>query len=260
MQSSASEVNPTYSEPVGANAQASSPENSFATGLFEQLPPRYDRLAEVLSFGQNARWRRELVDHIAPAHPSRILDVASGTAGVAIQMARRTSGEVVGIDISEAMLSRGRERVAAASLGDRITLRAGRAEALPYDDATFDAVSFTYLLRYVADIDQTVAELARVLKPGGVMASLDFFVPPRIPWLVAWRLYTRVGLPAAGLVTGGPAWWRVGRFLGPNIESHYSRHPLPRIVETWVKAGMVDVQSRVMSVGGGMVMWGTKRA
>ena len=253
-------VNPTYSDDVGAHAQASSPENSFATGLFEELPARYDSLAEVLSFGQNARWRRELVDHVALAHPSRILDVASGTAGVAIQMARRTGAEVVGIDISEAMLSRGQERVAAARLSDRITLRVGRAEALPFYDATFDAVSFTYLLRYVADIDQTVGELARVLKPGGVMASLDFFVPPRIPWLLAWRLYTRVGLPAAGLVAGGPAWWRVGRFLGPNIESHYMRHPLPQIVEAWQKVGMADVHSRAMSVGGGLVMWGTKHA
>ena len=251
---------PTYPEPVGTLPQVSSPENSFATGLFEGLPRRYDLLAELLSFGQNGRWRRELVDHIVPAHPRRVLDVATGTAGVALELARRTEAEVIGVDISQAMLQSGRERVAAAGLGGRITLEEGRAEHLPFADATFDALSFTYLLRYVADPDATMRELARVVRPGGVMASLDFFVPSRVAWRAAWRLYTRTALPPLGLVLGGPAWWTVGRFLGPNIEQHYGRWPLARIVEAWEKARMEAVCSCVMSVGGGLVMWGTKGA
>jgi demethylmenaquinone methyltransferase/2-methoxy-6-polyprenyl-1,4-benzoquinol methylase len=253
-------ADPTYSEAMRAHAPASSPENAFAKGLFEGLPRRYDALAELLSFGQNARWRRELVGRIAAAGPRRILDVATGTAGVAMELARRTEAEVIGVDISEPMLARGRRRVSAAGLADRIKLEPGRAEAIRQDDASFDAVSFTYLLRYVADPDATMRELVRVLRPGGVMASLDFFVPPAAGWRLGWRLYTRVGLPAMGLLTGGPSWWRVGRFLGPNIEGHYRRWPLPRIVAAWEKAGMEGVRSRVMSVGGGVVMWGTKRA
>jgi demethylmenaquinone methyltransferase / 2-methoxy-6-polyprenyl-1,4-benzoquinol methylase len=252
-------TNPTYSELMAAQAAAPSPENAFATDLFLRLPARYDLLAELLSFRQNARWRHELVDHIAEARPHRILDVATGTAGVAIELARRTEAEIVGVDLSEAMLGRGRERVAAAGLTPRITLEAGRAESLRFDNESFDAVSFTYLLRYVADPDTTMRELARVLRPGGVIASLDFFVPPQTAWLAAWRLYTRVGLPAVGWMSGGGAWARVGRFLGPNIEAHYSRWPLPRIAEAWAAAGLVNVQWRVMSLGGGLVMWGTKK-
>jgi demethylmenaquinone methyltransferase / 2-methoxy-6-polyprenyl-1,4-benzoquinol methylase len=252
-------TNPTYSEGMAAHAAAPSPENAFATDLFLGLPARYDLLAELLSFRQNARWRHELVDHIAEAGPHRILDVATGTAGVAIELARRTGAEIVGVDLSEAMLVRGRQRVAAAGLEPRITLETGRAEGLRFESESFDAVSFTYLLRYVADPDATMRELARVLRPGGVMASLDFFVPPQAAWLSAWRLYTRVGLPAFGWMSGGGAWARVGRFLGPNIEAHYSRWPLSRIAEAWGAAGLVNVGWRVMSLGGGLVMWGTKK-
>jgi demethylmenaquinone methyltransferase / 2-methoxy-6-polyprenyl-1,4-benzoquinol methylase len=244
---------------MAAEAAAPSPENAFATDLFERLPKRYDLLAELLSFGQNARWRHELVDHVAAGDPRRILDVATGTAGVAIELARRTSGEVVGVDISEPMLRRGRERVTAAGLDGKVVLETGRAEQLRFEGGAFDAVSFTYVLRYVADPEATLRELARVLRPGGVMASLDFFVPPSPAWLAAWRLYTRAVLPVGGWVSGGRPWSRVGHFLGPNIEAHYARWPSARIAAAWEAAGMASVEWRVMSLGGGLVMWGVKR-
>ena len=90
------------------------------------------------------------------------------------------------------------------------------------------------------------------------MASLDFYLPPHPAWRAAWWAYTRTLLPLAGGMLGGRAWWTVGRFLGPNIENHYRRWPLERIVDAWNGAGMVDVGCRVMSLGGGLVMWGTK--
>ena len=233
-------------------------DNAFAIELFSGLPERYDALAEVLSFGQNGRWRRELVARLAAHRPRTLLDVATGTGGVAIALAIETDARITGVDISDAMLERGRERVMRSALSGRIALEPARAEALPYPSDSFDAVSFTYLLRYVADPAATLAELARVIRPGGQMASLDFYVPPRIAWRAAWRAYTRSLLPAAGLLLGGRAWWNVGRFLGPNIESHYARWPLARIVDAWKKAGMNEVGYRVMSLGGGIVMWGTK--
>jgi demethylmenaquinone methyltransferase/2-methoxy-6-polyprenyl-1,4-benzoquinol methylase len=241
-----------------AEAALPGPENEFASGLFESLPPRYDSLAEMLSFGQNRRWRTELVSHIAAARPGRVLDVATGTAGVAIALARATDASIVGVDISEPMLRRGRENVDAAGLSDRIELEVGRAESLRFEDDEFDAVSFTYLLRYVADPKATMRELTRVVRPGGVIASLDFYVPPNPLWRNAWRLYTRAVLPVMGWTMGGSPWWRVGRFLGPNIEQRYERWPLQRIVEAWETAGMKQVTWRVMSLGGGVVMWGVR--
>jgi demethylmenaquinone methyltransferase / 2-methoxy-6-polyprenyl-1,4-benzoquinol methylase len=241
-----------------SGSHAAGAENAFAADLFQPLPARYDLLAELLSFGQNRRWRLELVRHITAANPQQVLDVATGTAGVAIEIASRSRADVTGIDISEPMLQRGRERVHASGLDSRVSLEVGRAEALPFPDQSFDAVSFTYLLRYVADPAATMHELARVLRPGGVMASLDFFVPQRPVWRAAWRAYTRVVLPAMGFALGGGAWRRVGTFLGPNIEAHYSRWPLERITEAWRDAGMEDLHALPMSLGGGVVMWGTK--
>ena len=241
-----------------SGAAAGSPENAFAAGLFEDLPPRYDRMAEVLSLRQNGRSRRELVRHLTRFKPRRILDVATGTAGVAIALARATDADIVGVDISEPMLELGRKRVYDAGLDQRIRLEQARAEQLPFPAASFDAVSFTYLLRYVSDPAATLTELTRVLRPHGGMVSLDFYVPPNHLWRASWRLYTRALMPAGGYALAGRAWWRAGRFLGPNIEDFYRRWPVHKIFEAWREAGMVDVEDRVMSVGGGLVMWGRK--
>jgi demethylmenaquinone methyltransferase / 2-methoxy-6-polyprenyl-1,4-benzoquinol methylase len=229
----------------------------FAQELFQGLPRRYDLLAEALSFGQNRRWRRTMVDTVVEGGPATVLDVATGTAGVALQIARRTSAHVTGIDITEAMLRRGQAAVLREASQERIALVDGQAEALPFPDATFDALTFTYLLRYVADPGATIAELARVVRPGGTVASLEFHVPPRPLLRGAWWLYTRVGLPVLGGLAGRE-WYRVGRFLGPSISTHYDHYPLPWTVEAWHRAGIADVGVRVMSLGGGLVMWGRR--
>jgi demethylmenaquinone methyltransferase/2-methoxy-6-polyprenyl-1,4-benzoquinol methylase len=238
-------------------SDGSSGANRFARDLFDPLPARYDRLAEILSFGQNGRWRSAMVDRVLPAD-GVILDVASGTAGVALQLERRGGAKVVGVDLTEAMLRQGRLRVAAAGKGNRIGLVAGRAEQLPFPDRHFDALTVTYLLRYVQDPQATLTELARVLRPGGIMASLEFAVPAGPVWGPAWWAYTRLLLPAGGLALGGREWYRVGRFLGPNISAHYRRYPVPWTVQAWQKAGFTDVSARIMSLGGGLVMWGTR--
>jgi demethylmenaquinone methyltransferase / 2-methoxy-6-polyprenyl-1,4-benzoquinol methylase len=232
--------------------------NRFAQDLFTALPQRYDRLAEVLSMGQNGRWRKAMVDRIVPSSPGRVLDVASGTAGVALQLAARTAAQVVGVDLTIGMLAQGHENVARAGMDERVQLVAGRAEQLPFPDATFDALTFTYLLRYVDDPQATLRELARVVKPGAAVASLEFFVPPNPFWRGSWWLYTRLLLPAGGWLTGGSEWFRVGRFLGPNISGHYKTYPLTWTEDAWRKAGFENVGVRIMSLGGGLVMWGTR--
>src|SRR6201996_3148769 len=237
--------------------------NRFAQGLFTPLPGRYDRLEAVLSLGQNERWRRAMVDRVAgPGRPegdgALVLDVASGTAGVALQLSARTGARIVGADLTENMLRRGQANVTAAAMTPRIALVTGRAEQLPFPDASFDALTFTYLLRYVEDPQATLAELARVVKPGGTMASLEFCVPPNPVWRAAWEVYTRAILPAGGLLLGGTPWLRVGQFLGPNITGHYRRYPVPWTVEAWRRAGFTEVGTRLMSLGGGLVMWGQR--
>jgi demethylmenaquinone methyltransferase/2-methoxy-6-polyprenyl-1,4-benzoquinol methylase len=185
-----------------------------------------------------------------------VLDVATGTAAVAIELARRTGCSVVGVDQSAEMLASGRERVARAGLEERIRLVEGRAEELRFEDASFDAVTFTYLLRYVDDPAATLRELARVVRPGGTMAALEFGLPGGLA-RPAWELYVRVGLPVAGRALS-PDWGDVGRFLGGSIRDFYGRLPLRRQLELWREAGIEDVRARRMSLGGGVVVWGRR--
>jgi demethylmenaquinone methyltransferase/2-methoxy-6-polyprenyl-1,4-benzoquinol methylase len=230
--------------------------NDFARTLFAALPARYNVLAEVLSFGQDRRWRTAMIDRVVGSDPKLILDVACGPCGVTMKLAKRTAARIVGLDLSEEMLRVGQKNISDAGLDDRVALVIGRGEQLPFADATFDALTFTYLLRYVKDPAATLAELARVVKPGGPIASLEFAVPPRRSWRVAWWFYTRAVLPVGGYLTGGKAWWNVGRFLGPSISSHYERYSVPWTVEAWRRAGIDHVEHRSMSLGGGLVMSG----
>jgi demethylmenaquinone methyltransferase/2-methoxy-6-polyprenyl-1,4-benzoquinol methylase len=232
--------------------------NRFAQRLFSPLPERYDRLAEVLSLGQDGRWRRAMVDRIVPDRPDLVLDVACGPAGVALQLVDRGAGRVVGIDLTLEMLRQGQRNVADRSLADRVQLVNGRAERMPFPDATFDALTFTYLLRYVDDPEATLGELARVVKPGGAVANLEFLLPRSRFWRFWWWGYTRLLLPVGGWIGGGRAWFDVGRFLGPDISAHYRRYPVEWTVAAWRRAGFVDVGVRRMSLGGGLVMWGRR--
>jgi demethylmenaquinone methyltransferase/2-methoxy-6-polyprenyl-1,4-benzoquinol methylase len=225
-----------------------------ALELFSGLPRRYDRMGAMLSFGQDPRWRRALVAGVDPQPGQRILDVATGTGMVAALLARR-GADVVGLDQSEAMLDGARERFAGAA--QRVELVRGEAEQLPFADASFDGLTFTYLLRYVDDPAATVRELARVVRPGGRIGMLEFGVPGRRGTRAFWRAHTRVGLPALGKLAS-EAWVTVGHFLGPNIEAFYAAHPLPALAATWRDAGIGDVSVRRMSFGAGVVMIGVR--
>jgi demethylmenaquinone methyltransferase/2-methoxy-6-polyprenyl-1,4-benzoquinol methylase len=216
-------------------------------------------LSEVFSFWQNRRWRRFMVSRTRVPRNGRVLDAATGTAAVAIELVLRTGARVVGLDQSEPMLRRGVEAVAGAGLESRVVFVLGQGERLPFPDLAFDAVTFTYLLRYVDDPAATLAELARVLKPGGTMANLEFHVPPNPLWRGLWWIYTRVGLPLAGRLVS-KAWHEVGRFLGPSIRKLYEAYPLPKQLDVWRAVGVSNVRARVMSLGGGVVIWGTKDA
>jgi demethylmenaquinone methyltransferase/2-methoxy-6-polyprenyl-1,4-benzoquinol methylase len=227
-----------------------------ALELFEELPARYDELGAALSFFQDPRWRRAAVEAVEAEPDDRILDIACGTGLVSRALVERWGSQVVGLDQSAAMLSRARAMLAAdPRLAARITLVEGEAESLPFGDGEFDHLTFTYLLRYVDDPAATLRELARVVKSGGRVSSLEFCVPGGA-WFWPWRLYTRVGLPVLGRLASR-SWFEAGRFLGPSIEGFYRSYPLRRQVELWEAAGIGRVEVRRMSLGGGVVIWGT---
>jgi demethylmenaquinone methyltransferase/2-methoxy-6-polyprenyl-1,4-benzoquinol methylase len=228
-----------------------------AKQLFAPLGPRYDRWATILSFGQDPRWRRFLVSRLDVQPLDTVLDVATGTAAVALELARQKDCYVVGVDQSEEMLEVGKHRALLAGATEKVRLQRADARALPFDDDTFDGLTFTYLLRYVEDPAATLRELARVVHPGGVMAGLEFGVPRGV-WRAPWELWVRAGLPAAGRLIGN-GWYEVGTFLGPSIRGHYAQWPVPRLLQAWREAGIEDVQARRLSLGGGIVTWGRKK-
>jgi demethylmenaquinone methyltransferase / 2-methoxy-6-polyprenyl-1,4-benzoquinol methylase len=223
-----------------------------ARTLFAPLGPTYDRYAAALSFGQDPRWRRFLVARVEAGPSDTVLDVATGTGAVARELLERKGCTVVGLDQSPEMLAEARLR-----LPDGVKLVEGTAERLPFEDASFDALTFTYLLRYVSDPAATLCELARVVRPGGTIAGLEFAVPHGL-WRPLWELYVRVGLPVAGRLIS-PGWAEVGGFLGPSIRGFYERWPERRLLELWDAAGIDGVRSKRLSLGGGIVTWGRRR-
>jgi demethylmenaquinone methyltransferase/2-methoxy-6-polyprenyl-1,4-benzoquinol methylase len=231
---------------------AVSPRRQHAQALFAPLGPTYDRYAALLSFGQDPGWRRFLVSRTQAGSEDRVLDVATGTGAVAAELIRQTGCTVVGLDQSAGMLAVARRRLPAD-----VELVEGDADHLPFPDGSFSALTFTYLLRYVDDPAATLCELARVVRPGGTIAGLEFGVPPNPLARALWRLYVGVGLPLAGRVIS-PGWTAVGDFLGPSIEQLWDRLPLERLLGLWRSAGIDDVRYRRLSLGGGIVIWGRR--
>ena len=231
--------------------------NRAARELFAPLATTYDRYARLFSFGQDPRWRAFLASRLAVGPDDTVLDVATGTGAVARELARRTGCRVVAVDQSPEMLAAGWRAVAAAGLADHVALCEGRAEELPFEDGSFAGLTFTYLLRYVDDPAATMRELARVVRTGGTVAMLEFFVPEDRLARLAWEGYVRAGLPALGRLASA-GWGDVGRLLGPSVRDFWRRWPLDRLVAAWADAGIEDVRVRTLSLGGGVVVWGRR--
>jgi demethylmenaquinone methyltransferase / 2-methoxy-6-polyprenyl-1,4-benzoquinol methylase len=244
---------------TGANPPRADPSRKpHAREMFAPLGRDYDRVATWLSFGQDPRWRRALVATVGATREERVLDVATGTGLVAQELVRRYGCTVVGLDQSPGMLAGARARLARdPALAARVSLVEGEAEQLPFADAAFDHLTFTYLLRYVEDPAATLVEMARVVRPGGRVAMLEFAVPPRPLWRAAWRAYTHIGLPVLGRLFSRE-WAAAGSFLARSIPDFYTRLPMERLVRLWGDAGIEDVHVRRPSLGGGVVMWGRR--
>ena len=231
--------------------------NHQARRLFDGIAAQYDWAPNLFSFFQYQSWRRYLVSRLQAGPDSTVLDLCTGTAGVAMQTARTYRCRVIGVDLSPNMLSRAQHNLAGHGLAAQVSLVMGRAEDLAFADDCFDAVCVTFLLRYVDDLESTMREIIRVLKPGGRLLFLEFGVPPNPVARVLWHVYTRRVLPmAGGLVSRG--WRNVGAFLGPSISNLYDSYPEDNLQELWLRLGIPDVRVKRLSLGGAVVMWGTK--
>ena len=231
--------------------------NRFAERLFAGIAPQYDRMGLLLSFGQDARWRRFLVSKTNAIPGDVVLDVAAGTQLVSRELAVRHRVRVVALDQSEEMLRAGRDVNRLAGVDAQVTSGLGRAERLPFPDERFGSVTVTYLLRYVDDPAATVRELVRVLRPGGSIAMLEFHRPDDLLPRFGWWTYTRVAMPLAGAIAS-PAWARTAAFLGPDVSRFVEDHPLPSQVAWFQQAGIEHVRTRSFLFGAAVVLWGVK--
>ena len=229
----------------------------LARGLFAPLGPSYDRYANLLSFGQDPRWRRFLVSRLPVGADDTVLDVACGTGAVALELVRQKGCAVVGVDQSPEMLAEARRRLLVAAETKRVRLVEATAAELPFEDGTFDGLTAAYLLRYLDDLPAGLAELARVLHAGATAALLDFGVPPGPLPRTAWNRWVDVGLPMLGRAIS-PGWHEVGRFLGGSIREFDARWPVPRLLAAFREAGFEDVGARRLSLGGCTVLWGRR--
>jgi demethylmenaquinone methyltransferase/2-methoxy-6-polyprenyl-1,4-benzoquinol methylase len=225
-----------------------SEKNKTARRLFAPLAGDYGTWSRILSFGQDPRWRRMMLKKLGLHHGARVLDVAAGT-GEVTRLLQQMGITVFSLDLSPDMLAEAKAKGAVAVLA--------RAEELPFSDRTFDALTFTYLLRYVENPNACLQELARVLKPGG-RAGMVEFGRPRKAWGLLWFFYTRTCLPLAGkLIDRG--WQRVGSFLGPSIDEFWQRYDAGSLMKIWEQAGFGEVEMKSMSLGGGFLITGRKK-
>ena len=230
--------------------------NRHALGLFAGLADDYDRWASILSLGQDPRWRRFLVGHVAVPPEASVLDVACGTGAISLALVRRHGCRVVAVDQSPEMLARADQRLRAAGVRDRVELLQLAAEELPRNGGRYDGLTCAYLLRYVDDPARVVAGLVGSLRPGAPFAYLDFAVPRGIA-RPAWEAYTRVGLPLAGRVIA-PAWREVGRFLHGSIRAFDRAYPPEALAGLFTAAGCREVRRRSLSLGGAVAVWGRR--
>jgi len=225
-----------------------SEENKAARGLFAPLAKDYGTWSRILSFGQDPRWRRRMVQKLQLQRGARVLDVAAGT-GEVTRLLQRQGCNVFSLDLSPEMLGRAADKGAAAVLA--------RAEELPFPDCCFDAVTFTYLLRYVNDPLNCLRELARILQQNGKIGMVEFGRPQKL-WGPLWFFYTRTCLPLAGkLVSRG--WQQVGSFLGPSIDDFWHRYDASTLAGIWQEAGFSEIEMKSMSLGGGFLVTGRKK-
>lgn len=167
--------------------------------MFDSIAPAYDFMNRAMTLGIDRLWRKKAVRMVAARSPRLILDVATGTGDLALELARSIPNSVItGVDLSEGMIRVGREKVEKAALTDRITLQAADCLSLPFADATFDALTVAYGVRNFADIPAGLCEMHRVLKPGGMVCIVELSTPANALVKPFYKLYTRGIIPLVG--------------------------------------------------------------
>ncbi len=166
--------------------------------MFDNISENYDGLNRVISLGIDVKWRKKVVKIVGKNNPKQILDIATGTGDLALMMADLNPDRIVGLDISAGMLEVGKQKIAKANLSDKIEMIVGDSEDMPLDDNTFDAMTVSFGVRNFAHLNKGLTEIARVLKPTGVLVILETSNPTKFPFKQGYKFYTNFILPIIG--------------------------------------------------------------
>ena len=166
--------------------------------MFDNISPKYDLLNRVLSMGIDIQWRKDVIKMVKASHPQTILDIATGTGDLAIMMGQNTDAKITGLDLSSGMLEVGRKKVKEANLDHRIEMVQGDSENLPFPDNTFDCITVSFGVRNFENLEKGLAEINRVLKPGGTFIILEFSYPTSFPMKQLYTFYSKNILPIIG--------------------------------------------------------------
>jgi len=166
--------------------------------MFDTISKEYDGLNRVISFGIDVKWRKKVVAIVKNQHPKTILDIATGTGDLAINLAETNAEKIIGLDISSGMLDVGKEKIKAKKLNDTIEMILGDSENMPFDDNSFDAITVAFGVRNFETLENGLKEILRVLKPGGIFVILETSVPTKTPYKQGYNFYSRNILPIIG--------------------------------------------------------------
>jgi demethylmenaquinone methyltransferase/2-methoxy-6-polyprenyl-1,4-benzoquinol methylase len=168
------------------------------TQMFDAISKNYDGLNRVISLGIDVSWRKKVVKIVGENHPKQILDIATGTGDLALMMAKLHPDKIIGLDISAGMLEVGKQKINNAKLSEKIDMIVGDSEEMPFENDTFDAITVSFGVRNFANLDKGIKEIARVLKPAGVLVILETSNPTNFPFKQGYKLYTNFILPLVG--------------------------------------------------------------
>lgn len=214
------------------------------TKMFDAISKEYDGLNRVISFGIDIKWRKKVVALVAKTQPNTILDIATGTGDLAINLAETKAEKIIGLDISQGMLEVGKQKVLKKNLQDRIEMIVGDSENLPFEDNRFDAITVGFGIRNFETLEKGLAEIHRVLKPGGVFVILETSVPTKTPFKQGYNLYSKNILPIIGKLFSKDR--SAYRYLSDSASVFPYGEKLNNILR---KIGFINVESKPQTFG-----------
>lgn len=212
--------------------------------MFDTISKEYDGLNRVISFGIDVRWRNKVVDLVAATDPETVLDIATGTGDLAINLSRTKASKIVGLDISSGMLEIGKKKVSAKHLEQTVEMVLGDSEKIPFEDHAFDAITVAFGVRNFEDLEKGLTEIYRVLKPGGIFVVLETSVPTKSPFKQGYHLYTNKIMPLIGRIFSKD---KVAyKYLSDSAASFPYGEAFNNILRT---IGFIDVQNKPQTLG-----------